>query len=833
MTKIKHIKLLFLALIVGLPLFVGAQTTNENIYQGETYDRAIIQAFFMQPQISALPSNGTAYFSTGSDNLGTIGIVGFNKIVYIPNDGFSGEDTFTVQYFTDRFVTVRQTYIINVQESAVLAMNDYGQTTTTTAVQLAVLNNDMQDNPNGTLEIRDILVAAGAENVSVNIDGSITYTPQADFNGIGYVEYLVCNEAGVCDNATVSISVFEDTASDETLQLYTKKNTPQPILTALDNFQLQTEPSKGFIDNSEDVWMYVPNDGATGDDQFTFVNGGVTKTINVQIIDAEATSLFAMDDYAYTPVGTVVEIDFLENDIDAANFAGVVILQQPQFGTLAEAGTGVVTYKPNVDFETMPNNPYSVDRFRYQVTLNDGSVEQATVYVYVNDFVPAASTVELSVAKNSPLAIQYAVPVDYHSFEVVSQGDLGQVAFFQTIDQDVYGQRVVGEKVLLYTPAQQVTGQDEFEVQYCVSPNANCRSIKIRVDILDITIPEEEKCVLADCVWEGDTNNDGVVDMQDLLTLGYAIGKTGATRSRTRDAWYGSAASDWASSRYTQVDLKHSDTDGNGLVNAADTAAIVANLGSKHTITPAAVPAPQPLFVNYGKPDTIPVYGPGAIIEIPILLGFETFPYTDLYGISFDVNYSTSFLREGTVKIEFDQDSWFNYGSANLSLSKEVVSGRVTAASTRTNLAFASGHGQVARTIGISIADIDGWRLSNEDLEGKIYLTATGITSSGTRVDLGSDEFTFKIDPNKVEETTASSELADGLISVYPNPTAEVLNISENVERVEVFTVTGQRVLEEMNVYQLNVANWTNGFYILRAHTADGQVVNQKFEIKK
>ncbi|MEM1327649.1 MAG: Ig-like domain-containing protein [Bacteroidota bacterium] len=833
MTKIKHIKLLLLALIVGLPLLLGAQTTSDNIYQGEAYDKAIIEAFFMQPQISIPPSNGTAYFSAGGNNLGTIGQVGFNKVVYVPNDGFSGEDTFTVQYFSAQFVTIKQTYIINVQESAVLAMDDYGQTNVTTPVQVAVLNNDTQDNPNGTLEIRDILVAAGAQNVSVNIDGSITYTPMTDFNGIGYVEYLVCNEAGVCDNATVSISVIENTSADETLQLYTKKNTPQPILTSLDDFQLQLEPSKGFIDNSEDVWTYVPNDGETGDDQFTFVNGVVTKTINVEIIDAEAESVFAIDDYAYTPIGTAVEINYLENDIDAANFASVVILQQPQFGTLAEAETGLVTYTPNAGFQTVVNNPYSVDRFTYQVTKNDGSIEQATVYVYVNDFNPSASTFELSVAKNSPLAIQYAVPVNYHSFKVVSQGDLGQVAFFQTIDQDVYGQRVVGEKVLLYTPTQQVTGQDEFEVQYCVSPNADCRSIKIRVDILDITVPDDEKCVLADCVWEGDTNNDGVVDMQDLLTLGYAIGKTGATRSRTRDAWYGSSATDWANSRYTQVDLKHSDTDGNGLVNSADTAAIIANFGRKHTLTAAGLPAPEPMPIYYGKPDTIPVYGPGAILEIPIIMGNEFFPTTDLYGVEINVNYSTSFLREGTVRVEFDQDSWFSYGSANLSLSKEVVSGRIAAASTRTNLAFASGHGQIAKTIGISIADIDAFRLGDEELEGKFYLTATGITSNGTRIDLGSDEFTFKIDPNKVEEEVQPAELAEGLINVYPNPTADFLNISQNVERVEVFTLTGQRMLDNTNLYQLNVKNWTNGVYILRAHTEDGQVVNEKFEVNR
>ncbi|MEL6945257.1 MAG: Ig-like domain-containing protein, partial [Bacteroidota bacterium] len=421
------------------------------------------------------PSNGVAYWE-GKEGL--VGDPGISYLSYRPNAGFKGMDTVEVKYYQSLILPpVTLNLIVNVKESIVLANDDYTDTNLSTSVSISVLDND--ENTNGNLFVRDVLVTSGAEDVSVNIDGTITFTPQADFEGIAYFEYLVCNDADVCDNATVSISVHNTaTPSDQVHQIYTKKNTPQAILFPLEGYELDTAPEKGIIDNSEDVWYYIPNEDESGVDQFIYRSGNVITTVNVEIINAEADNLYAIDDYAYTPIDQAVEIDFLENDIDEASFETIVIIDQPSYGSITQSPgvNGVVTYQPNTGFATL--NEYTVDRFTYRITLSDGSEETATVYVYVNDFNPSASTFELSVAKNSPLAIQYAIPIDYYSFEVISQGDLGKVAFFQEIDDEYFGQKVVGEKVLLYIPENQAVGYDEFEVQYCVTPNANCKSVK-------------------------------------------------------------------------------------------------------------------------------------------------------------------------------------------------------------------------------------------------------------------------------------------------------------------------------------------------------------------
>jgi len=832
MNIFQQIKLFLLTLVVGLPTLSVAQTPttfSDDIYQGEIFsDVYYANAVFIPAEITKEPSNGVAYWEETGE---LTGIIGFNTLTYIPNPGFIGLDTISLTYLRGSFVTTRVNVIINVKESIVLANNDYVDTNLSTPVSVSVLDND--ENTNGNLSIRDVLVASGAEDVSVNIDGTITFTPQSDFTGIAYFEYLVCNDADVCDNATVSISVH-NTASptNQVHQIYTKKNTPQAILFPLEEYDVEIEPTKGFIDNSEEVWYYIPNEDEFGIDQFVYRLGNVTTTINVEIINAEADNLYAVDDYAYTPIDQAVEIDFLDNDIEEATFSTVVIIDQPSYGSITQSPgiNGVVTYQPNAGFATL--NEFTVDRFTYRITLADGSQETATVYIYVNDFNPSASTFELSVAKNSPLAIQYAIPIDYHSFEVVSQGDLGKVAFFQEINDEYFGQKVVGEKVLLYVPENQAVGYDEFEVLYCVSPNANCKSIKIKVNILDIEIPEEEKCVLADCVWEGATNNDGLVNMQDLLTLGYAIGKTGANRERSdSDVWYGRSSNEWSATQ-SKVNLKYSDTDGNGIINGKDTTAISNNYGRKHSITSTPLPATDPLPIYYGQPDTIPLIGPGSILEIPIILGNEYFPANDIYGITVNVSYSTSFLKEGTVKVVFDEDSWFTYGSSTLGLSKELISGKIDAASTRTNSSTISGHGVIGRTIGVSSIDLDGFRLGDKTPTGTITISATATNSAGEQINLGTDTYTFQLDLSKAEET-ASEEFApeEATVSIFPNPTTEVLNISNNVERLEIFTLTGQQIYTAQNEYSVKVKNWNEGVYIMRAYTKEGNVVNKKFEV--
>ncbi len=820
----KQIKIILIALC-GFPLLMEAQSeTRSEIYQGQTAEE-FIQSLILPPSITKAPTNGTAtWLETGTVE----GIVGFNTLIYNPVANFVGQDTIEVSYWRPPAVATRKKFIITVMPSKVFAEDDYAYTESGQPIMIDVLANDTQTN--GVLTVKEILVANHAENVTIDVDGQISFYPDASFQGIANLSYLVCNDIDICDIATVSVEVKSNTLlTNDTLHIFTTRYEEQAVLISTEGFILEDEPTKGWIDDSNSVLHYVPNGDQTGTDVFRFesLDGAISKIVNVTILDRAQPNLYATDDFIYTPVGQAVEFDVLAND-SGTEIEAIQFLQQPRFGTLSQLEDGLINYEPRPGFTTF--NEYSVDRFSYQITLQDGTTETATAYVYINNFNPSASTFELQVAKNSPLAIQYAVPINYAGFEIVTQGDLGRVSFHESINQEVLGQRVVGKKVLLYTPATDAVGTDEFEVQYCVS-TGNCKSIKIRVNILDVVIPESEQCVLNDCVWEGDTNNDGVVNMQDLLALGHHIGETGEERTNTTTAWLGQASETWNG----ETAIHQKDSNGDGVISSADTTAISQHYGKTHKITPVGMPPTNPLPIYYGKPDTIPVFGPGAILEIPIILGSEYFQAEDIYGLTFEINYSPNIFVEGSAKISFDNDSWLTYGSPALELSRENITGRIDVGFTKTNGKTSNGFGKVATFTVITVLDIDSWRNGNNEVITPLTITASAINGQGQTMQLGTDSYSLKLALNEKEEVTTELIPTDELLTIYPNPSAEVLNLqmsnSNEVQNVEVLNLTGQKVYEGRNINQIIVKGWSEGTYLLRVYTSEGEVVNKKFEV--
>ena len=87
--------------------------------------------------------------------------------------------------------------------------------------------------------------------------------------------------------------------------------------------------------------------------------------------------------------------------------------------------------------------------------------------------------------------------------------------------------------MLIYTPDAGAAGQlDEFQVEYCVlGDNCPTKTVKFDVRILDIVPTADQFCLGQHCVWAGDTNNDGEVNIYDLLPLGLCMGEVGEQRS--------------------------------------------------------------------------------------------------------------------------------------------------------------------------------------------------------------------------------------------------------------------------------------------------------------
>ena len=94
-----------------------------------------------------------------------------------------------------------------------------------------------------------------------------------------------------------------------------------------------------------------------------------------------------------------------------------------------------------------------------------------------------------------------------------------------------------------------------------------------------------------------------------------------------------------------------------------------------------------------------------------------------------------------------------------------------------------------------------------------------------TNVDMGSYEFGA---PLGIEDTIALENF-----TLYPNPVRNALNIklAESLEKVEVYSVLGRKVLENYTSV-INVSNLSSGMYLLKVYTQDGKVGIKRF-VKK
>jgi uncharacterized repeat protein (TIGR01451 family) len=84
-------------------------------------------------------------------------------------------------------------------------------------------------------------------------------------------------------------------------------------------------------------------------------------------------------------------------------------------------------------------------------------------------------------------------------------------------------------------------------------------------------------------VYPGDANNDGIVDVRDILPLGRYYGSTGAARTGASLTWTPqSVPTPW-----TVADACYADCNGDGTVNATDVDGIIANWAMTHSLSDA------------------------------------------------------------------------------------------------------------------------------------------------------------------------------------------------------------------------------------------------------
>lgn len=170
------------------------------------------------------------------------------------------------------------------------------------AVVIDVLGND--GDPDGDPLT---VTTATAENgtVTINDDGTLTYTPDQDYNGADLISYTVADPDGNTASAEVDVTVnpINDApvANDDSEE--TPQDTPITFDPTVNDEDVDGDPltvtgvgdaENGTVTiNPDGTVTYTPDEGYTGDDSFTYTiddgNGGTDEaTVAISVTDPTA-----------------------------------------------------------------------------------------------------------------------------------------------------------------------------------------------------------------------------------------------------------------------------------------------------------------------------------------------------------------------------------------------------------------------------------------------------------------------------------------------------------------------------------------------------------------
>lgn len=335
-------------------------------------------------------------------------------------------------------------------------------------------------------------------------------------------------------------------------------------------------------------------------------------------------------------------------------------------------------------------------------------------------------------------------------------------------------------------------------------------------------------------VWPGDANSDMVANNLDLLSIGLAYGDTGYVRPSASLAWVAQPATDWFWQFISGVNVKHSDCDGNGIVNGDDTAAIVQNYGLTHPRLLPPAPTASPIDPSLYFTLSLDTTASGTSVQIPLGLGTQAVPATDIYGIAFTVNYEKSLVDSGSVKIDFS-NCWLGKLDSNIiAIQKDIYSnGKIEAAIVGIDHINKSGFG----TIGVLSIDM------KDDISGRDYIyKLLNLNFSDVHL-IRNDEIELPLtiindsivvvgDITAIENTSEE----DHSISISPNPakdnvTIDFVNTKGSISDVSIYNAFGEIVygtkIQNSTSLKINTQGFSAGVYFVKLTSNEGVITKK------
>ncbi|MDX8340414.1 HYR domain-containing protein [Draconibacterium sp. IB214405] len=354
---------------------------------------------------------------------------------------------------------------------SLLAENDVNTTLENIPVTGQVFTNDI---------IGENVTVSGPFNGPLNgsiafvADGSYTYSPNEAFTGEDSFDYVICDNNGICDTATVVIEVIPAFADENRSPVAVNDNSTAKINSPVngqllsndfdpdgDNITINTTPVSGpasgsLTINADGTYTFTPAVDFVGPVSFEYEicdNGSPslcdTALVTIQILNTSSATntTVAVDDAYMIDCGESVSDNVSVNDYDQEGDSqnNFTLLSTVANGTLSFNADGSFSYTPDVGFE-------GNDQFIYQV-CDDGSpsaCHPATVYILVEIPKPDAVCLNISI----PLDLTGSAYIEPEDLDGGSSSSCSSLSF--SVDINSFSCDDIGDNTV------QLTVTDEY-----------------------------------------------------------------------------------------------------------------------------------------------------------------------------------------------------------------------------------------------------------------------------------------------------------------------------------------------------------------------------------
>jgi VCBS repeat-containing protein len=364
----------------------------------------------------------TSVLVTGTSH-GSLTLNANGSFSYTPNSGYTGADSFTFKA-SDGFDTSNSSTVsitVSASQPPVANNDSYtGNENTVLSENAAngVLANDTDPSGKTLTAILQSQPAHGS--LTLNSDGSFTYTPNNNFVGSDSFTYRASDGTLTSNVATVSLtinrvnqapvavndsySVVAGHALSINAIIGVLANDADPDGDSLTAVLVATTAHGTLSLNTSGSFTYTPNSGFSGTDTFSYqASDGslLSNTATVTVTVAPNTSPAAVNDsYTASENNALSEnaaAGVLANDSDPdGDSLTAVLASQPTHGSLTFNSNGSFTYTPQSGFA-------GADSFNYRASDGVVTSNLATVSITVIATGPIANNDSYSIVQNQTL----------------------------------------------------------------------------------------------------------------------------------------------------------------------------------------------------------------------------------------------------------------------------------------------------------------------------------------------------------------------------------------------------------------------------------------------